>query len=91
MIILTKAAEYNSMILPALLLGIVGIVLGIYFIKRPKESWRRKHHRYTEGGKPSEYYVITEKIKGVFVIIMGILMIAIALLLTINIFWPIFR
>ena len=90
MIILNDVVDFNSMIIPALVAGIISILLGIYFIKRPQKSWENQHKRFTNGGKPSEYYTTIERIKGIFVIIMGSLAIILSILLIINNFAPIF-
>lgn len=90
MIILKALTEHYQIIIPGLLLGIVSILLGIYFFKKPEDSWKHRHRRFTSGGKPSEYHIVVEKIKGVFVIIMGITMIILSILFIIDYFLPIF-
>ena len=90
MIILKASVDFNSMIIPALFAGILSILLGVYFLKRPQESWNNKHRRFTNGGKPSEYYIIVERIKGIFAVIMGSLVVIFSFLLIINNFLPIF-
>ena len=88
--IFTTSQEDNGFIFTALLAGIVSILLGVYFIKRPEQTWKHKHQRFSRGGKPSKYYIEVQKARGVFAIVMGTLTIALAIALIINIFWPIF-
>ena len=90
MIILNSAVDFNNLIIPALVAGIISILLGIYFIKRPQESWENQHKRFTNDGTPSKYYIIVERIKGIFIIIMGSLAVILSILLIINNFMPIF-
>lgn len=55
--------------------GVVFLILGLFFLLKPELCWKISHFLDTKGGEPSDYYLNVCKCSGIFLIVVGVIII----------------